>query len=198
MKQLEKQIIPAVPLLKTYVNLVLKWQKAVNLISNNETSDIWKRHILDSAQLFFLIPPTARSLIDMGSGGGFPGLVIAILNSILKGPLKEITLVESDSKKSIFLQEAARELGLKVSILNQRLEHIEDKKADVITSRALGSVADLLKWGRHLKKEKTLFLFLKGVHVSEELKQNPFLCQIEKIPSQIDIHGCILKITEVQ
>lgn len=198
MKQLENQILPAIPDLKKFLAFVLKWQKAVNLISKNETADLWQRHILDSAQVFFLIPETSRSLIDMGSGGGFPALVIALLNKALKGPLKEITLIESDSKKCVFLQEAARELGLKITVLNERLEVVLDKKADVVTSRALGSVTDLLAWGRRFQKEKTVFLFLKGENVTDELLQNPFLCQVEKVPSRVNANGCVLKITEVQ
>lgn len=198
MKHLEKQIESAIPLLKEYVSLIFKWQKAINLVSNKELSDLWMRHILDSAQLFFLIPSSAHSLLDMGSGGGFPGIIISILNLVLNGPLKEITLVESNSKKCIFLQEVARKLSLNVNIVNERLEYMIDKKVDVVTSRALARTGDLLSLGYRFKKEKTLFLFLKGINVSEELTQLPFLCNIQKIPSQINSQGCILKITEVK
>ncbi len=197
MKQLEKQILPAIPQLKKYMSLILKWQKAINLVSKSEENDLWQRHILDSAQLFFLIPDTASSLVDMGTGGGFPGLVLAVLNQELKGRLTRITLIESDARKCVFLQEVARELGVNVTILNERLENVKGVQSDVVTSRALGCVSDLLRWGKRFQKERTVFLFLKGVRVDQELEQNPFLCQVEKIPSVVNSTGCVLKMTEV-
>ena len=137
-KQLENQILPAKNLLERYMALVLKWQKAVNLVSNKEISSLWDRHILDSAQLYFLIPNDKKVLVDLGSGGGFPAVVIAILNKVLKGPLEKVVLIESANKKSVFLQEVSRLLDLNLTILNQRIEDVKSVKADVITSRALG------------------------------------------------------------
>ena len=101
--ELENKIKPAKPLLEHYVQLLLKWQKSVNLISENTIKDIWDRHILDSAQLYFLLDSNQQFLMDVGSGGGLPAVVIAILNQELKGPLNRIVLVESDLKKSLFL-----------------------------------------------------------------------------------------------
>ena len=196
-KQLEKQILPAKKLLESYMLLIKKWQKAVNLVSNTEINSLWERHILDSAQVFFEIPKEARILIDMGSGGGFPAVVIAILNKVLNGHLTKIVLIESDNKKSIFLKEVSRILDLNLIVLNERIERIKGISADVITARALASTDMLLEWGREFYKNDTIFLFLKGKLVDDELSLIPYSCNISKLNSKIDKDGCVLKITEV-
>lgn len=196
-KQLEKQILPAKKLLESYMLLIKKWQKAVNLVSNTEINSLWERHILDSAQVFFEIPKEARILIDMGSGGGFPAVVVAILNKVLNGHLTKIVLIESDNKKSIFLKEVSRILDLNLIVLNERIERIKGISADVITARALASTDMLLEWGREFYKNDTIFLFLKGKLVDDELSLIPYSCNINKLNSKIDKDGCVLKITEV-
>ncbi len=196
-KQLEKQILPAKKLLESYMLLIKKWQKAVNLVSNTEINSLWERHILDSAQVFFEIPKEARILIDMGSGGGFPAVVVAILNKVLNGHLTKIVLIESDNKKSIFLKEVSRILDLNLIVLNERIERIKGISADVITARALASTDMLLEWGREFYKNDTIFLFLKGKLVDDELSLIPYSCNISKLNSKIDKDGCVLKITEV-
>ena len=196
-KQLEKQILPAKKLLESYMLLIKKWQKAVNLVSNTEINSLWERHILDSAQVFFEIPKEARILIDMGSGGGFPAVVVAILNKVLNGHLTKIILIESDNKKSIFLKEVSRILDLNLIVLNERIERIKGISADVITARALASTDMLLEWGREFYKNDTIFLFLKGKLVDDELSLIPYSCNISKLNSKIDKDGCVLKITEV-
>lgn len=197
-KQLEKQIFPANDLLNQYANLVKKWQKAVNLVSNKELNSLWDRHILDSAQLYFEIEKQAKTLVDMGSGGGFPAVVVAILNKVLKGNLTRIVLIESDNKKNVFLKEISRVLDLNLEIINSRIEDVTDIKADVITSRALGSVSLLLKLGSTFYKKDTSFLLLKGEAVDIELKNVSLVCKKEKITSKTNKNGCILKITEVE
>ncbi len=197
MKQLEKQILPAKKLLESYMLLIKKWQKAVNLVSNTEINSLWERHILDSAQVFFEIPKEARILIDMGSGGGFPAVVVAILNKVLNGHLTKIVLIESDNKKSIFLKEVSRILDLNLIVLNERIERIKGISADVITARALASTDMLLEWGREFYKNDTIFLFLKGKLVDDEISLIPYSCNISKLNSKIDKDGCVLKITEV-
>ncbi len=196
MKQID--IEPQVEmLLKKYETLVRKWQKAVNLVSTNSVNELWKRHILDSAQLYDYIPSNARVMVDMGSGGGFPALVLAVLNHVKNGPLTEIYLVESDTKKCVFLTEAARELGVKVHILNQRLETVEGIVADVITSRALAPIAKLIEFARPFTKQETEFLFLKGAQTNTEIKENTVPCQIELFESKTDTQGKIVHIKEV-
>ncbi len=197
-KQFEEKILPAKELLQEYMSLVIKWQKAVNLVSSKEINNLWIRHILDSAQLYFFIPNQAKVLVDMGSGGGFPAVVIAILNKVFNGSLSDIILIESDNKKAVFLKEVSRVLKLNLTVLNERIENIQNIKADVITSRALGTLDVLLHWGRCFYKKETCFLFLKGINVQNELKNIGFTCKSEKMISKIDKDGCILKITEVK
>ena len=119
--KMEKQIIASIEKaetdLKHYLDLLNNWQKAVNLISSSTLETAWHRHIVDSAQLYPLIPNTASSLVDMGSGAGFPGLVLAILNKANNGFLKDIFLVESDLKKCLFLKEVSRQLSVPVTVL---------------------------------------------------------------------------------
>lgn len=196
-KQLTNQILPAKEMLERYMALVLKWQKAVNLVSNKEIDSLWERHILDSAQIYFLIPENKRVLIDLGSGGGFPAIVISILNKALKGPLEKIVLIESDNKKSVFLQEVSRLLDLNITVLNKRIEQVDEVTADVITSRALGSVDLLLSSARSFYTKETLFLLLKGQNVDAEISNVSYTCKYEKLASKTNESGCILKITEV-
>ena len=124
--------------LRAYVALVEKWQARVNLISPATLPDIWHRHIRDSAQLVPLLPGTAPSIMDIGSGAGFPGLVLAIMTD------SPVTLVESDQKKSIFLQTVIRECGVRATVLAQRVEALDPQDVDVITARALAPVDRLL------------------------------------------------------
>ena len=149
--------------LEAYVALLEKWQPKINLIANSTLPDIWQRHVWDSAQLITHIPPTARTILDVGSGGGFPGLVIAILSEAT------VHLVESDQRKSIFLQTVIRELGLNAQVHNARLETLPPMAPDIITARALASVEKLLDWLQPQLETGPDCLFLKGVRVEEEL-----------------------------
>jgi len=196
-KELEEKIIPAVPLLKEYWELLLKWQKSVNLISSKTINEGWDRHILDSAQLFFLLSNKMDTLMDVGSGGGLPAIVIAILNKVLKGPLTSIILVESDLKKSLFLQECARVLHLNIQVIRDRIENIQ-KAPDVITARAFAPLNELLSLVKNNVSRETMLLLLKGKNVDEEIKQNPINCHIEKLKNIVNTEGCILKIKGVE
>ena len=138
--------------LEKYIELLKKWQKAVNLISLNTLPDIWNRHILDSAQLYLLIPDKKITLVDMGSGAGFPALVLAILNKNNNGPIQQMFLIESDMKKTLFLKEVIRELKLPVQVLNKRIENVSGIQADVLTARALSSLSDLLILGKNVTR----------------------------------------------
>ena len=197
MKQLDDLIQKSDSDLKLYVNILKKWQKAVNLIADSTINDIWNRHILDSAQIFLLISEKSKSLVDLGSGAGFPGLVLAILNKNNKGPLEQIILIESDTKKCLFLKEVIRQLSLSVIVLNQRIEKTENIQADVITARALAPVQKLLELSRHIANQNTMYLFLKGKSVDDELKEIHFPIKVEKIKSITNSDSCIIKVTEV-
>src|SRR5579872_1231645 len=126
--------------LEALVHTLGRWQKAINLVGKSTVEDIWIRHILDSAQLVPLIPRQARQLADLGSGGGFPGLVLAALR-----PELQVILIESDARKGAFLGEAGRRMGLKnqPKIVISRIEAAPPAAADVITARALAPLSQL-------------------------------------------------------
>ena len=196
-KELEQKIEPAVPLLKQYWNLLLKWQKTVNLISSKTIEEGWNRHILDCAQIYFLLENQNHSLMDVGSGGGLPAIVIAILNTVLKGPLTSITLVESDLKKSLFLQECARELHLNITIIRERIENIQ-QSPDVITARAFAPLNELLTLVQKNVSRETILLLPKGKSVDDELKKSCWKYEVEKLKNVVNSEGCILKIKGVE
>src|SRR6202044_3793088 len=122
----------------TYVDLLGAWNRRINLVGRNTIGDVWRRHILDCAQLIRYVPPQARVLVDLGSGAGLPGLVLAILG------VPEVHLVESDLRKAAFLREAARVTGATAQIHPQRAEKMPRLAADLITARAVASLPDLL------------------------------------------------------
>ncbi len=197
MKQLERKIKNAENDIKTYIDILLAWQKHVNLISNNTIKDIWTRHVLDSAQLFYLLPNSVKTLVDVGSGGGFPGIILGILNKVNKNPIQKIILIESDLKKSLFLKEVNRQLNLNIEIMNNRVEKIENIKADILTCRAFSELNQILILCKKIVSRETICLFPKGKDVEQEIKNCKIQCKIEKLPSLISNESCILKIKEV-
>jgi 16S rRNA (guanine527-N7)-methyltransferase len=157
-----------------------RWQKAINLVGKGTLEDVWARHILDSAQLLPLIPSSAQSLADLGSGGGFPGLVLAALR-----PDLQVTLIEADARKGAFLGEAGRRMGLKnqPKVVTSRIEAAPPTGADVVTARALAPLGQLLAWAAPHRADTAICLFHKGkgwqVEVSEakkdwDLEAQPF------------------------
>lgn len=179
--------------LKAYADLLLVWNKKINLIGPSTAPDLWIRHMLDSAQLFPLIPAGTRTLVDLGSGAGFPGLVLGIMG------VPGVTLVESDQRKCAFLREAARIAGAPVMVLAKRIEDIPPFPADVITARALAPVADLLEWGAPFLTESSLCIFPKGQNVEVELTEahKRWRIRVDQRPSRTDPRGTILCIGEV-
>ncbi|OFX00930.1 MAG: 16S rRNA (guanine(527)-N(7))-methyltransferase RsmG [Alphaproteobacteria bacterium RIFCSPHIGHO2_12_FULL_66_14] len=154
--------------LEAFVNTLMRWQKAINLVGRTTLEDIWTRHVLDSAQLVILIPKGVKSLTDLGSGAGFPGLVVAALR-----PDLDVTLIESDARKAAFLGEAARRMGLEKQpkIVVGRIEAVAPAKADVVTARALAPLAQLLEWARPHRTDTAICLFHKGKGWQAELTE---------------------------
>lgn len=150
-------------MLETYVALVETWQQRVNLVSPASLPDIWMRHIWDSAQLALHISDAAPRLVDVGSGAGFPGIVLAILTDA------ECHLVESDQKKAIFLSTVIRECGLTAHVHNQRVESLPCLEASIITARALAPLDRLLPLLATQLRPGTRCLFLKGAQAESEL-----------------------------
>lgn len=149
--------------------LLLERSAKMNLVARSTLEDRWRRHYLDSAQLFALLPAGAKSLVDLGSGAGFPGLVLAAMGA--QSGLS-VLLVESTKKKAAFLTEAAAAMGLSnVSVIPERIESITISPPDAITARALASLAKLLAYAHEIAGQKTRCLFLKGQDVEAELTE---------------------------
>ncbi|CAA7621115.1 Ribosomal RNA small subunit methyltransferase G [Magnetospirillum sp. SS-4] len=179
--------------LSHYADLLVKWQARINLVGPDTLPDLWRRHFLDSAQLFRLIPPEARRLADLGSGAGFPGLVLAVMGA------PDVHLVESDSRKCAFLREAARVTGTGVTIHNQRIEKVAPLAADVVTARALAPLGQLLGWAEPHLAGGGRCLFLKGRGVEDELTATAkeWNIALDRSPSETDPAGQVLQLREV-
>jgi 16S rRNA (guanine527-N7)-methyltransferase len=179
--------------LETMVETLLRWQKAINLVGRATLDDVWTRHILDSAQLTPLIPETAKSLADLGSGAGFPGLVLAALR-----PELDVTLIESDARKSAYLGEAARKMGLpkQPRIVVSRIEAAPPAQADIVTARALAPLGQLLAWADRHRANPAICLFHKGKDWRAELTgaMKDWEIEFTPQPSVTDRDAVILRI----
>lgn len=215
--------------LETYAALLKRWQKTINLVAPSTLDHIWHRHFADSAQLFRTsppplwggpgggesqfspsrIPPTPNSspqggggvihFVDLGSGAGFPGLVLAIMTAE-KGGTRH-TLVESDTRKAAFLREVARETGVAVEIVADRIESPRTAasvgEVNCVTARALAPMPRLLSWAAPYFGGDTVGLFLKGREVAAELEDAAvkWAFQSELLPSVTDPEGRIVRIS---
>ena len=180
--------------LSTYANLLVKWQETINLVGPSTLSDLWRRHFLDSTQLWSLLPEKAERLVDMGSGAGFPGLVLSILG------VPDVHLIESDQRKCAFLREVARTTGARVTVHASRIESAPEIAADVITSRALASVDALLKLSSGFMAEHTVCLFPKGQTAEVELTgiSRTWTLRVERFSSLTNANATILRLSEVR
>lgn len=179
-----------------YYNLLMKWQKAKNIIAPSTIPDALERHFLDSAQLLsFLELPQTSTLLDIGSGGGFPGLVLSLLT---EGKVK-CHLVESNKKKASFLKTVVRATKSNAEIYDIRIEDLCPFKADFITARACASIDHLLHWSSNFITDKTTCLFLKGESVNLELTEavKKWNMDIEKRKSITAEKGTVLIIKNI-
>jgi len=180
--------------LQFFANEVLRWTPSINLISKASTAEIWQRHILDSAQIFALAPQPLAPWMDIGSGGGFPGLVMAIMGA------PDVILVESDQRKAAFLREMARQMALPVRVIAQRLEAVPPAGARILTARALAALTELLAHAtRHLADDGTA-IFPKGRVAQDEVdaaaQQWRFDCKI--VASKTDPQASLLVVTHIE
>lgn len=151
-------------------DLLNKWSPKINLVAKGTLEASWDRHILDSAQVFDIPRQRAAHWVDLGAGGGFPGLVVAILATEL-APNLRVTLVESDRRKSVFLRTALRETGVKADVIADRIERIDPLNADVLSARALADLSTLLSFAdRHLAPSGEA-VFLKGANWEKEVAE---------------------------
>jgi 16S rRNA (guanine527-N7)-methyltransferase len=183
--------------LRAFEALVQKWSPKINLVSKAELPRLWDRHIVDSAQLF-QHAPDAGHWLDIGSGGGFPGVITAILSQGL-GRDHQFTLVESDQRKCAFLRTAGRTLGLEMTVRSERIESATPLHADILSARALANLTVLLGFAdRHLVKSGVA-LFPKGESWQKEHQsaQDVWSYRCEPIKSETNAAAAVLKIQDI-
>jgi len=185
---------------RQYHEILLKWNQKINLISAGQTPEaIWTRHFLDSVQLFDLAANKPQDWVDIGAGGGFPGLVNAIL-AAEKAPDMRFALVEADARKAAFLQTVNVKLKLSVEVINERVENLEPLRADILSARALAPLPRLLPYAeRHLRPDG-MALFMKGARYRQEVEEalENWKFRLQEYPSITNGEAVILKLGEIR
>lgn len=178
---------------RVLIELLERWQGAVNLVGRSTLADPWRRHILDSAQLLRHLPARPGTIIDLGSGAGFPGLVLAILAD------RDVHLVESDGRKIQFLREARRLLGIAARLHHARIEALSAWQAGVVTARALAPLDRLLPLAEPFITRDTRCLFLKSDEVERELTTaaRDWHMKVRRHASVSDPRGVVLQLEEI-
>ncbi|MBI1171110.1 16S rRNA (guanine(527)-N(7))-methyltransferase RsmG [bacterium] len=186
-------------LLSDYLALVEKWNPAINLVAKASLPAAWERHVLDSAQIILQCPDGAVSWVDFGSGGGFPGVIVAAIARETRPDL-HVTLVESDKRKATFLSQAGRALGLSLSVSAARAETLAACNADVVSARALAPLSELCSLAhRHLKSDG-IAIFPKGAQVQVELEAalEKWRFDWQSLPSMTDPAGRIITMKNIR
>lgn len=185
--------------LERFAELLKRWNRRVNLVSKDSLNDIWRRHIADSAQLRDVIPAYEGALIDVGSGAGFPGMVLAIMG------LADVHLIEASAKKCAFLHEAARITDCQATIHNFRLGDGAASlaalpEAAIITARAVSPLVKLLDIVSPIVYDRTCCIFSKGIQAADELKvaRESWQFDVRQVPSKVEPGGVILKINHIR
>lgn len=179
-----------------YAEMLRKWQRSINLVSNSTLTDMWRRHFYDSAQLMDYIPVKDKPLtiLDLGSGAGFPGLVLSHLGA------GDVHLVEGIGKKCSFMKQIVQKLALNATVHNERIEHMESFRVDLITSRACADLEKLLDLTAPFIGDGTECLFLKGEKAEEEIKKakDKWQFNVKKYPSKSEESGMVLKLSDIK
>jgi len=184
--------------LKVYAGLLVKWQKAKNLVANSTLDDMWRRHFLDSAQLAPLLKERFGTkkitLLDIGSGAGFPGLVLAAMG------VATAHMVESNGRKCTFMNQVSRETGADATIHARRIEEMDVFPVDIVTSRACARVSQLLDWAAPFLSEDTEMWLLKGEIADEELTEAKacWKMDVNRFKSLSDPSGVILRLSSIK
>ena len=180
--------------LDAYVALLVRWNTRINLVAPKDVPRLWPRHVEDALQLLPFVPPGTEALTDLGSGGGLPGLVLAIASGL------PVTLVEADQRKCAFLREAARSVQARAQVVASRIEAATLPKATLITARALAPLDRLLGLAApHLAPGGTC-VFLKGASVQDELTvaRRGWHMEAHLSPSRTDSQGSVLVVTNLE
>ena len=180
--------------LTIYAAQLVKWNRAINLVAPKTVDAVWSRHFLDSWQLLEIAGSVSGRWYDLGSGGGFPGLVLAACG------VGDMTLVESDRRKAMFLRETARAMDLSVDVRAERIEALDLPPADTITARALAPLPVLLRLSAGLRAPNTRCLFLKGQDVESELTEATkyWTFKLSRHRSLSDPRGTVLVMEELE
>ena len=174
--------------INNYLEMLKEYNLHTNLVGRSTLKNPWKSHILDSLQLLNFVISKKLSILDMGSGAGLPGIPLSILG------FHNVTLVDSNGKKTKFLNKVKENLGLKINIIQGRVENLPDLSFDIITSRALSNLHTLLTYSQQLVKKNTLLVFLKGKTVNDEIifAQKNWIIDYKKFQSISDDRGSVL------
>lgn len=180
--------------LQRFAELLLRWNGTLNLIAAKDAGVVWERHIADSLQLVPLLPEGLQRAVDLGSGGGFPGLVLAIATGV------RFDLIESDRRKAAFLRTAILETGAPAHVHCCRIEDASVLPAALVTARALAPLPRLLPLAARFLTAEGICLFLKGVRVEEELAGagENWTMSVERIPSRTSADGVVLRVKGLQ
>ena len=183
--------------LDVYAKELKRWNPKINLVAPSTIHELWDRHIVDSLQIARFLPPKITNWVDIGSGGGFPGLVLAA--HLADHTDFMMTLIESDQRKCAFLRTCARNMGVKVNVISERIESVNMSSVDVITARALASLSKLMELTENIAQEQTQFIFPKGKNWESELTlaREYWQMNVETHQSITDPEAKILLLKEV-
>ena len=179
--------------LKEYEKLLFKWNAKINLVSRSTLDNFWNRHVLDSAQFLSSVGEKAGKWVDLGSGGGLPGLVVAILSDESE-PVNKLFLVEADVRKAVFLKTVCRELGLKVEVYNNRIEELPPMSANIVSARALAPLKTLCLYAKNHLEKDGVAVFAKGENWKAELveAQKKWIFSYEAVKSTLHEGSVVL------
>ena len=185
--------------LSVYADLLKKWTPSINLVAKSTLANLWHRHFLDSAQVLDLARLESGHWVDIGTGGGFPGLVVAVI-SAEKHPEYQFTFVESDARKSEFLRTVIRNLSLTAKVVTKRIEEVECLNADILSVRALASLSILAGYAEQHLKPTGRAIFMKGASFRRELDEalETWEFQSEEYASITDDAAVILKLGDIK
>ena len=179
--------------LKEYEKLLFKWNAKINLVSRSTLDNFWNRHVLDSAQFLSSVGEKAGKWVDLGSGGGLPGLVVAILSDEIE-LVNKLFLVEADARKAVFLKTVCRELGLKVEVYNNRIEELPPMSANIVSARALAPLKTLCLYAKNHLEKDGVAVFAKGESWKAELveAQKKWIFSYEAVKSTLHEGSVVL------
>lgn len=185
--------------IEQYIELALKWNSAINLVGRSTAAQMWERHVIDSAQIFKCAAETQRVWLDLGSGGGFPGIVIAVLADDIFPQLR-VSLVESDKRKAVFLSEVGRQLGLKLTVHATRIQDLGPQHADVVSARALAPLEDLCGYAASHLNAGGVCAFPKGASAQEEIEtaRKTWSFNIDQVASITDSRASVLFLKDLK